>query len=469
VIIADYHLPEFDAPSALRIVQRTGKDIPFVVVSGAIGEDVAVGMMKAGAHDYVLKDRLERLAPAVDREIREAGIRKQHRQAEDERNAAFAELAAIHSNTPALLFVVNAQLRVEKLNNRATRLSGRTPHELTGNTLDAVLGCASGSGGPCSCGSQPNCDSCIIVSSALDTIQNGTKHESIEVWKSVSVGADRENRAFLFSIAPLILGQNRKALICGQDVTAQKRTQVALQETVNRLEMALVDKAVLFQEVHHRVKNNLQIIASLLSMQARTIKNAKSAGELKDTEERVRAMAMVHEQLYSQKEISSVDLAAYISKLAPRLVSSHRRSESIALRLELTPTWLTLERSIPCGLILTEFVTNALKYAYPEGKGEILVRLSSHPSTIQLSVSDSGVGLPDDFDWKSTNSLGMVIVQALARQLAGGVEIGPPPGCIFTLRFPKEPEDDARPNTPHEQSESVGSHEQNNVSQVVPW
>lgn len=223
VIIADYHLPEFDAPAALRVVQSTGDDIPFIVVSGAIGEDVAVGMMKSGAHDYVLKDRLERLAPAVDREIREAQMRKQHRQAEEERSAAYAELAAIHTNAPTMLLVVNAELHVEKLNNQAARLSGRSVHELIGTTLGEAVGCADSFGGvSCSCGAGSNSSACIIRKATLDTLQNGAKYESIEVCKSASVGTERQDRCYLFSIAPLVLARSRKALICALDITAYK-------------------------------------------------------------------------------------------------------------------------------------------------------------------------------------------------------------------------------------------------------
>jgi len=304
VIVADFRLPNFDAPSALSVLQETGKDIPFIVVSGAIGEDVAVEMMRAGAHDYLLKDRLERLAPAVEREIRAARIRRQHRQAQEDRSAAHSELAAISSNAPVMLLVVNAEFRVEKLNNMAARLSGRPLHELLGASLGDVMGCANAEDDPAACGTSQHCAECVIRKSVAAAIHDAVSFESIELWRPVAAEDQRQDRCFLVSIAPLALGSNRKALICAQDVTAHKQAERALRETVDRLEMALLDKAVLFQEVHHRVKNNLQIIASLLSMQARSMPDQASAGKLRDTEQRVKAMAMVHEQLYGQKEIS---------------------------------------------------------------------------------------------------------------------------------------------------------------------
>jgi two-component sensor histidine kinase len=215
--------------------------------------------------------------------------------------------------------------------------------------------------------------------------------------------------------------------------------------------LALNERAVLFQEIHHRVKNNLQIIASLLSMQARLVKHRETVDKLKDTEHRVKSMALIHEQLYNQKDIGSVDFADYIQRLAPRLLSSYERADPVSLRLDLEPTKLTLDRSIPCGLILNELITNALKYAYPKGKGEIVVSLSSDAGDVKMTVSDSGAGLPVDFDWRKSKSLGMTIVQALTKQLNGKLEVGPPPGAVFTLRIPS----DARRSTPDRYSSSV--------------
>jgi len=438
VIVADFHLPKFDGRAALRIVQDTGKDIPFIVVSGMIGEDVAVEMMKSGAHDYLLKDRLERLAPAVEREIREAKIRKRHREAEEERAEVHSELAAINANAPVLLLVMNGEGRVEKLNNRAAELSGRPVHELIGGALSDVIGCLSVADDPAGCGAGAACAHCIIRNAVEQALKNSVRFESIEAGIPVSVDGERQERSFLLSCTPLVLGRNRKALLCAQDVSPLKRAEQALQATIDKLELALTEKAVLFQEVHHRVKNNLQIIASLLSMQSRTIEDPGTAGKLKDTEQRVRSMAMIHEQLYTRKEIASVDLADYVQKLAPQLLSSYERDNSISLRLDLDSTTLPLERAIPCGLILNELITNALKHAYPDGKGEILVRLVADSNDILLTVADKGCGLPAGFDWKNSKSLGIAIVRALAKQLGGKTELGPATGTEVSLRIPRD-------------------------------
>jgi two-component sensor histidine kinase len=178
-------------------------------------------------------------------------------------------------------------------------------------------------------------------------------------------------------------------------------------------------------------------------MQARLVKHHEAVEIFKETELRVKSMSLIHEQLYSQKEFGSVDLADYIKRLAPQLLASYAGGGSVSLRLDLEPTELTLDRSIPCGLILNELITNALKYAYPNGNGEIVVSLSSRSGDVTLRVSDSGAGLPADFDLRKSKSLGMTIVQALTKQLHGKLEVGPPPGAVFTLQIPGDSRRDA--------------------------
>jgi two-component sensor histidine kinase len=464
VIIADFRLPRFDAPSALKILQQTGKDIPFIVVSGAIGEDIAVNMMRSGAHDYLLKDRLERLAPAVAREIHDARGRRRQRQVEEERNAANSELAATNANAPVMLLVVNADLRVEKVNSLAALATGRLAYEAVGKPLCKLIGCPTTSSDASGDKLQTGCNGCVIRNAAVDALENNISHQSIEAWKRLLVGDELQDRCLLFSIAPLNLGRNRKALLCAQDITQLKRTEQDLRMTVDKLELLSNERAVLLQEIHHRVKNNLQIIASLLSMQARLVKHHEAVEIFKETELRVKSMSLIHEQLYSQKEFGSVDLADYIKRLAPQLLASYAGGGSVSLRLDLEPTELTLDRSIPCGLILNELITNALKYAYPNGNGEIVVSLSSRSGDVTLRVSDSGAGLPADFDLRKSKSLGMTIVQALTKQLHGKLEVGPPPGAVFTLQIPVDSRRDASdhhhslaPNPPPQQQPIVAA------------
>jgi two-component sensor histidine kinase len=226
-------------------------------------------------------------------------------------------------------------------------------------------------------------------------------------------------------------GEQRRALRAVgtlQDITERKTSEA-------KLERSVIEKQTLLQEVHHRVKNNLQIISSLLSMQASLIEDKTAVAKLADSERRVKSMAMIHEHLYHQKDMSSIDLAEYLRDMTADLSSSVGNA-GIVFRLEASSVAIPIDQAIPCGLLLNELVTNALKYAYPGGTGEVLITLSSEDHSITIKVADSGVGLPANFDFQNTQSLGMTIVQVLTQQLEGELEICGSPGASFTIRFP---------------------------------
>lgn len=218
------------------------------------------------------------------------------------------------------------------------------------------------------------------------------------------------------------------------DITERKRTQ-------QRLEKALEEKTVLLNELHHRVKNNLQMISSLLNLQAGNSDDPHLREVLNECQNRVKAMGLTHQLLYEHKDFSRVDLGEYLSRLVQLLVSTYRaRSRRIALQLVLPPErhFIGLGKAIPCGLAVNELVTNSFKHAFPdERQGEITVALETAvEGEILLVVSDNGVGLPAGFDAAAVKSLGFRLLPLLAEQLHGRIEIGGGPGSRFSLHFP---------------------------------
>jgi two-component sensor histidine kinase len=206
------------------------------------------------------------------------------------------------------------------------------------------------------------------------------------------------------------------------------------------LSSALAAKELLLKEVHHRVKNNLQIISSLLSMQAESLPDLAAARSLQDSQERVQCMALMHERLNRDGEPDRLDFREYAATLARDLFHSYGvDSERIRLRFQLEPVTLGLNQAIPCGLILNELLTNSLKHAFPnERAGEILVKLSwKEDQPVKLTVADDGPGLPAEFDWKESQSLGLRIMNILGRQLDGTVQRETGPGTVFSLTFPR--------------------------------
>ncbi len=218
------------------------------------------------------------------------------------------------------------------------------------------------------------------------------------------------------------------------------------QHAEQKLRAALHEKEVLLKEVYHRVKNNLQVVASLLNMQARGVSDAVTKVLLLESANRVKSMALVHEQLYQGGDLSSIDFAAYLRQLAKHLRDVYGEVATRApVRIEAEPTVLGIETAVPLGLIINELVANAYKHAFPgTRRGQVLLRLRAlGGGLLELVVSDDGVGLPAGFQPGRIGSLGMQLVASLAEQLAGTLECGPErrggdAGSRFALRFTPE-------------------------------
>ena len=305
VIIADYRLPEFDAPSALSLFHQSGRDIPFIVVSGAVGEELAVAMMRAGAQDYLLKDNLVRLAPAVDREIRDARTRRGREVAE------------------------------RALNESEQRFT--------------------------------------VQGAAFD-----------------------------------------------------RQTELLRQ------------RETMLREIHHRVKNNMQVMSSLLSLQSRVASNPETSRMLEENQNRIQSMALLHELLYQSDDLALVDFPKYIRRMVEHLFRFYGvDNRRIRLHCELDPVGLELDDALPCGLLISEVISNCLKHAFPEGRtGDVRILLRRRsPTTVALLISDTGVGLPANLDSTTSRSLGLRLVRALADQLRASLDIRSQGGTEVELAF----------------------------------
>lgn len=208
----------------------------------------------------------------------------------------------------------------------------------------------------------------------------------------------------------------------------------------NQVRASLSEKEVLLKEINHRVKNNLQIISSLLSMQSSGIQDETALHALKVSQERIKAIAMVHDKLYRSEDVASIDFSEYLHSLVGDLrVSYGTQSQQVAMSIEAENVRLGVDIAIPCGIILNELVANSLKYAFPHGRqGEIAIRLRSADGQCTMSVKDNGVGLPADLDTTGSSSLGMMIVETLATQLGGTLDVRSKGGVEFIVTFPHE-------------------------------
>ena len=289
IVISDYYMPQFSALGALKLLEEKELGLPIIIVSSTVGENTAVAVMKAGAHDFILKSNLARLVPAIERELREAGHRRERKRTEE--------------------------------------------------------------------------------------------------W----------------------------------------------------IKASLKEKEVLLKEIHHRVKNNLQIISSLLNLQSEYIKDEQDLEMFKVSQNRIESMALIHEKLYQSEDLAQIEFSEYIRDLVASLFCSYELNlDVIELKINVEQIFLNIETAIPCGLIINELVLNSLKHAFPAGKlGEVYINLyENDEKEITLIISDNGIGFSQDFDFRNTRSLGLQLVNALINQLGGTIEFNGSAGAVFKIIFP---------------------------------
>jgi PAS domain S-box-containing protein len=217
----------------------------------------------------------------------------------------------------------------------------------------------------------------------------------------------------------------------GRDTTDRRKAE-------ERIRTSLLEKDVLLKEVHHRVKNNLQVVSSLLSLQSNYIKDQHSLALFQESQNRVRTMALIHEKLYQSKDLADIDFAAYVNNLTAFLYRSYVIDPSLVrMEVDVKAASVNIDKAIPCGLIINELVSNSLKYAFPGGRGG-RVRVSLHEqedNVLHLTVGDDGVGVPADFDERARSSLGMQLVVSLAAQLGAKWSMDRSGGTEFHFAF----------------------------------
>lgn len=334
LILADHSLPKFDGLSALKIANSECPYTPFLFVSGKIGEEFAVNALKEGATDYIFKNNLSKLVPAMQRALKECHEKIEREKAQKALKKAHFELEQQVLERTKALSRVNDELRAE-----------------------------------------------------MD------ERERIE----------------------------------------------------NKLKKSLEEKEILLKEIHHRVKNNLQIISSLLNLQSRYINDEEMLDIYKESQNRVKSMAIIHEKLYQSEDLARIDFGDYVKSLVMDLFHSYG-VDNIEPDINIRDVLLDINTAIPCGLIVNELVTNSIKHGFLasrtrvdsqsfDKRDKIAVNITKENEIYTMSVYDNGIGFPDNLDFRHTDSLGMQLVISLTSQLRGTVELERNKGTLFKIVF----------------------------------
>jgi PAS domain S-box-containing protein len=255
------------------------------------------------------------------------------------------------------------------------------------------------------------------------------------VFETAQIAKDGRSIPVEVSTRMLELNEKRILFSAVRDITKRKRAE-------EQISAALAEKELLLKEVHHRVKNNMQIVSTLLDLQSEGIRDEEALKAFRESQNRIKAMALIHERLYESADIAFIDFQRYIEALSAHLFDSYLVEPGrITLQVDAGGVTLGIDRAIPCGLIINELVTNSLKHAFPDNRrGEIRIDfIRGENGQITLIVGDNGVGLPPGLDSTSTGTLGLQLVTMLTRQLRGILEVdGEGGGASFTLTFPED-------------------------------
>jgi|GEM_PF-1263641 len=235
-----------------------------------------------------------------------------------------------------------------------------------------------------------------------------------------------------------IVSKRTKELSAINEELEKKIIEQALTE--ERLKISLREKEVLLREIHHRVKNNLQLVSSLLNLQARSLNDPTATDLINESRSRVKIMALVHESLYESEELDRIDYGEYLRKLVNYLFRTYNRKD-VTYQLNASRVHLDINVALPCGLIVNELVSNSLKHAFPNGRGGMVsISLDTGKNgTVTLKISDNGVGFPLNYDFDNPASLGLQLVNDLALQIEASMQVSSLEGASYTLTFARQP------------------------------
>jgi len=261
------------------------------------------------------------------------------------------------------------------------------------------------------------------------------KNATLAVCHDVTLHRDLERAQLKSQIAE----ESNKKL--QREMGIRKKITDELRISEQKITNSLKEKEVLLKEVHHRVKNNLQVISSILNLQTAYIKDKNTLNILKESQNRIKTMAFIHESLYQTKDFSSIKFSEYVEKLAKNIIYSYSLpSKKIGLKLDVNNVFLTLDQAISCGLIINELASNTLKHGFPTSSegDELYIGLTDDKGSLTIEVKDNGIGFPKELNFRNTETLGLQLVMTLVEQISGTIKLDITTGTQFLVKFKRK-------------------------------
>jgi PAS domain S-box-containing protein len=357
---------------------------------------------------HLFNIKSEKYILSIARDIRE------RKQVEDALKKSEIKYRTIFNNIQDIFYQTDNSGNIIEISPSIERYSGYKPSELIGKSVEMVY-------------LNPQDRNYLI--NEIEEKGEVVDYELILKTKNKSLLYVSTNAHLLFDSSNKPIGIEGSL----RDITDRKNIELQLQKS-------LIEKEMLLKEIHHRVKNNLMIISSLLNLQSRYIKDEESKNIFKESQNRANSMALIHERLYRSTDLKKIDFGDYIRTLADDLYHTYVMDTSLVqINVEVDDLMLDINTSIPLGLIVNELVTNSLKHAFLPGEsGEINIKFNSQDDKYLLEVKDNGIGFPNDIDYKNTDSLGLRLVTSLTEQIDGKIEFNNTSGTSFKIIFTEE-------------------------------
>lgn len=359
-----------------------------------------------GAGSILLAYRVRTRSLRKSQELLKRKVEARTRELQS-KNLELAKLSLVASETDNAVMIFDEHQELEWVNTGYTKLTGYTLNEIRdmkGGTLRDLT---------------TNLD-------VLDHLEDCIKMRRSFIYESEIISKSGQHRWASSTLTPILndQGQLKNIVVIDTDITLRKHME-------EQIRAALEEKGLLLREIHHRVKNNLQIIISLFNLQTSYVTDNNAYKALKEGQDRIKSMALIHERFYQSDGLSKIDFDDYIKRLAENLMQSFKvTTEQVSLIIHAEKISLDIDTAVPCGLIINEIVSNSLKHAFKtERKGEICIGLSqTETDRFRLEISDNGIGMSEGFTLQTSDSLGIQLIQALTDQLEGEMQIESTPG-----------------------------------------
>lgn len=411
IVISDYSMPQFNGMEALKISKEYDKLLPFIILTGTLNEETAVDCMKAGANDYVLKGHMGRLSFAVKEAAKyNETMRKKLKAESDLLESDLRYRSMFENNYAVMLLVDSADASIIDSNPAASAYYGYTRSEITSKNLSEI-----------------SCLDKKTLMERLNLSETGNKNHYLSKHRLVS-GTERDVEVFL---SPVVFKGRMLVHAIVYDVTERNRALADLQSSLN-------EKKDLIKEIYHRTKNNMQVIISMLELQALILDDNKLEEVFRNMEYRISAMALVHEKLFQGRNLSMINLKDYLTELVDNIMTGYGiKKDQVIIKHQMDEVDVLIDTAIPCGLVVNELVSNAAKHAFLPGmKGILEIALSrGADGAVKIIISDNGPGIKSE-EMYNPCTMGLQIVRNIAEyQMKGIIKYSPDHGTGWELIF----------------------------------